>query len=276
MEKIIQKSTRVLAATFITAGTLFQPAFAFADSVNANPNSNGYSLSIPKNASKVFINNKNHVNYQVDNAVNLTSDTGQIYTAPETVDSQVTGDVNGVTSGISTVSVDLSQAQEQTTSNNNLLSAAAKNVSDFLFGTPVSASTSYNQTYNSKWDSTSGVKIYETVYWSAATKVGTTTTYDILYKVSGGYTKSDSTINVKSSSVFVAQNRNTTYQQKTWSEGTSSSWSISTGFTATEVQGSVTSGATYTVNLNRGSSNWSVALGENAFTSSLGATPADF
>ncbi len=262
MEKIIQKSTRVLAATFITAGTLFQPAFAFADSVNANPNSNGYSLSIPKNASKVFINNKNHVNYQVDNAVNLTSDTGQVYTAPETVDSQVTGDVNGVTSGISTVSVDLSQAQEQTTSNNNLLSVAAKNVSDFLFGTPVSASTTDLTSETPAWDSTLGVKVDIKIYWSSTPDTRSSLPYLNLYKVTGSYTRADTSISVKSSTVTAYMSQLISPQQKTWSEGTASSWTISTGFKTAQPLPYTSDSAHYTVNLSRGSSNWSVTVGD--------------
>jgi hypothetical protein len=65
-------------------------------------------------------------------------------------------------------------------------------------------------------------------------------------------------------SVFVASNSNLTSQEKTVSEETSSSWTISPNYKSVALTGNYQLGAKYTADLKRGtSSKWSVTVNDN-------------
>lgn len=177
-----------------------------------------------------------------------------------TVDSQVTLDDGAVTKGVTDYSVNLNQAEnvDDSTSGINLGTIFLRNI----FGIKVSATT-YDTSYTSKWDKNGGIKIHETVYW---TITGSHNDNKLnITEVTGGYTISDSSYIVKSSSVEVQQVYHPS-QDYAWSEDTKSSWLFYTGYSAVPNTPGSRGEVGYTVNIKRGGSSWSVTLNNTVFS----------
>ncbi|WP_259748344.1 hypothetical protein [Lactococcus lactis] len=253
--------TLVVSVLFAT-GFAVKADGALAPNVDVSKNGK-VNLNIPKKADKIIMNTKKQVKYVVKGAVKLESTSGGNLTAPVTVDSQVTTDSGDNTKGVTTYTADLSQAQvisnDKASSDNNL----AINILGNFFGTKVSATT-YDTSTTSKWGSTYGVKIKEEIYW---TVTGSHNDNKLnIYKVTGGYTIADSSIQVTSSSIRVQQKYHPS-QDHTWGKGTSASWSVSTGYTAVSNTPGSRGEVGYTVNLKRGThSKWSVTLNNLVFS----------
>lgn len=82
----------------------------------------------------------------------------------------------------------------------------------------------------------------------------------------GGYSRSDSTVSITGSSVFVIQGMTSDEQSRTFNPGTRNSWSYATGFSKVGNTGWPTRKyAEYTVYLKRGSStgklSWEITWG---------------
>ncbi|HEL1981227.1 TPA: hypothetical protein TY296_000671 [Streptococcus suis] len=212
------------------------------------------NLSIPSEADAVILETDDKVVYQINDGVHLESDNTETpeLVAPIIVESEVLTESTNSISGVTTVTADLSRAEVVSEGSLEI------NLEELVMGPKVYAKN--NTTTGSQFDSSLAVKLTTTVYW---------TEYDngdaLVTRVTGGYTNSDRTIKVISSSVKIGCSGNTRSQVKELSLGTATNWSKSNGveFNFSRVShkyavGSV-GGATYTVNLSRGSSSkWSV------------------
>ena len=212
------------------------------------------SLSVPVEADAVILETDDKVIYQINEGVHIESDDvdNLELVAPIIVETEVLAESTNSFSGVTTVTADLSQAEVISDEN------YAKKLEEFVFGANVYAKD--NTTTGSKYDSSLAVRLTTTIYWTEYNNGDALVT-----KVAGGYTNSDSTIRVTSSSVKVGCSGNTKSQIKDFSLGTAKSWSKSNGvhfnFSRVPFKYAVSSvgGANYTVNLSRGSSSsWSV------------------
>ncbi|HFI0149986.1 TPA: hypothetical protein ACGO3A_000882 [Streptococcus suis] len=212
------------------------------------------NLSIPVEADAVILETDDKVVYQINDGVHIESDDTEAseLVAPIVVETEVLTESSNSISGVTTVTADLSQAEVVTDESLEI------NLEELVMGTKVYAKT--NTTTGSQFDSSLAVKLTTTVHW---------TEYDngdaLVTKVTGGYTNSDRTIKVTSSSVKIGCSGNTKSQVKDFNLGTAGSWSKSNGvdfnFSRVSHKHAITSigGANYTVNLSRGSSSkWSV------------------
>jgi hypothetical protein len=250
--KRLQKSVAVIATLLMSSSTLGN--VALADTVPISKSGSAtMSLQVPSNASKVYENDKNHVKYQVNDAVQVQDNSGDTLVAPETVDSQITSSDGSSSSGTTTTTVDLSQAQSKSSSSVNTLGALSP-LFGFFEGVHVFADTQYNQAKKVGYDSTYGVRLSLTVNWQI-----TNTYYYNITSVSGGYTLEDYSIHIVNSNVNVLQGTIYSSQRKNQQEYTRSAWSFNTGFS--KIYNQVTQRyVTYTVNINRGKSTWSAPL----------------
>lgn len=114
------------------------------------------------------------------------------------------------------------------------------------------------------YDSTTSVRGYVTIYYNTTTIDGLL--YYCLTEVTGGYEILDSTVQITSQSVTygmtgISQQSGSIQKSNTY-KPTSSSWSVSTGYTDyVYPTGYGTIGANYTINLKRGSANnWSCTI----------------
>lgn len=170
------------------------------------------SLSVPVEADAVILETDDKVIYQINEGVHIESDDvdNLELVAPIIVETEVLSESTNSFSGVTTVTADLSQAEVISDEN------YAKKLEEFVFGANVYAKD--NTTTGSKYDSSLAVRLTTTIYW---------TEYDngdaLVTKVAGGYTNSDSTIRVTSSSVKVGSSGNTKSQIKDFSLGTATS-----------------------------------------------------
>lgn len=116
----------------------------------------------------------------------------------------------------------------------------------------------------SGYDPTIAVKCYSTIYFHIREVKGTKEY--CLYKVSGGYTKDDSSTSVKLQTVTYSEGGsgsegNVNYPVTTKSP-TGSSWSYNTGYTKYVIKGGIYSGSgcAYTIKLSKGSDSWTYTL----------------
>lgn len=212
------------------------------------------SLTIPDTADKIIVDTDAKVVYQIDDGAVVEDESGDELTAPITIDSEILSDDGQVISGITTVTSDLSEAKAESVEENNDF-----NLGTIFFGKNVHADA--NNTHSgSQWDRTIAVKLSSTVYWKQYSNGNALVT-----RVSGGYSKADSSVSVVSSSVKIGCSGNTVTQIKTIGLGNSSSWSKSNGshysFSPAPYTYAVSSvgGATYTATLSRGGSRWTVS-----------------
>lgn len=212
------------------------------------------NLSIPSEADTVILETDDKVIYRINDAVHIESDGVEKLelVAPIIVETEVLSESTDSFSGVTTVTADLSQAEIMSDE------SIDKKIEEFVMGPRVYAKD--NTTTGSKYDSTLAVSLITTVYW---------TEYDngdaLVTRVTGGYTNSDRSIKVTSSSVKIGCSGGFKAQVKDISLGTATSWSRSNEehFNFSRVAYRyATSGvgeANYTVNLSRGnSSKWSV------------------
>ncbi len=158
-------------------------------------------------------------------------------------------EIDGI-SGVTSYQVDLSDLENVSEKDSFI------NTLSSFFVTKVYADSD-NVSTNSTWDKSISVKLNMTVNWKK---------YDSghinITNVSGGYSRSDSTVSITGSSVFVIQGMTSDEQSRTFNPGTRNSWSYPTGFSKVGNTGWPTRKyAEYTVYLKRGSSTWQVELG---------------
>lgn len=227
---------------------------AHADDYNANVIKDGdfYKLEVPSSISEsdIIIEDDTINMYKADSIAVLTNEYGEIFTGNGIVENEIISENDEGVIGVTTYQIDVSDIDQESVDNNEILSSLGS-----LFSTTVYADSN-NTSSNSTWDSTISVKLNMTVTWRK---------YDSghinITGVSGGYSRSDTSVSVTGSQVFVAQGMSTGTQSRTYNPGTRSSWSYSTGFSKVGNQGWITHKyAKYTANLKRNNSTWTVVL----------------
>ncbi|MGQ7463016.1 hypothetical protein ACTGZQ_11040 [Streptococcus suis] len=223
----------------------------FINNTEIVSNKDSYELEIPENIAdtEVILESETKNIYKLENMVELTNSEGDTYVADGIVENEITSeDIDGV-SGVTTYQVELSNL-EKVGEENSFTNALSS-----LFITKVYADSD-NVSTNSTWDKSISVKLNMTVNWKK---------YDSghinITKVSGSYSRADSTVTITGSSVFIIQGMSGEDQTRTFNPGTRNSWSYATGFSKVGNTGWPTRKyAEYTVYLKRGSSTWQVEL----------------
>ncbi|MQW24093.1 MULTISPECIES: hypothetical protein [unclassified Lactococcus] len=266
------KTKKFLASFIVSSSVLFPFAVVSADSNKTDisiSNNGDVSLVIPEDADKVLKNTDNQVKYIIGDGATLNNNSEDVsLSSPVVVDTKITDQTDGSTTGVTTYEADLAQAEVIENGNDQSFNLGSIILSQ-LFGTKVFAD---NNTYVNKWEKTSTIKFYETIYWK------TTASSSVVTKVTGGYqnrgtTASDRQTTVTSSSVEIATSGPNTsgkglyvQQIKTWNLGTKTSWSISPGYKPIKTPASSTrGGAIYRANIKHGNSKWSLTLSQQVF-----------
>lgn len=224
----------------------------FINNTEIVSNKDSYELEIPDNIAdtEIILESESKNIYKLENVVELTNSEGDTFVADGIVESEITSEeIDGI-SGVTSYQVDLSDLENVSEKDSFI------NTLSSFFVTKVYADSD-NVSTNSTWDKSISVKLNMTVNWKK---------YDSghinITNVSGGYSRSDSTVSITGSSVFVIQGMTSDEQSRTFNPGTRNSWSYATGFSKVGNTGWPTRKyAEYTVYLKRGSSTWQVELG---------------
>ncbi|GEM_PF-5748907 len=233
-----------------------------------------YDRSIKNNLDKLIKQAKNNnKNKKADKIAKITDNKGQSYGIPLlniSTDEVYNGDNKSIMA--ITYAFDLSEKADSSAVSNTLKSTFSEPIPPSLVATKHNESViatestllnSSGNTYLDKWDNSLGVLGYCTIYYSISTDSYGVAIYN-LTKVTGGYTISDSSISVSSQNlVYGAVGTGPTgmVNNSNTKTPTSSSWSYNTGYSKyIAFAGYYTFGATYTLNLSRTTSNWSLTL----------------
>lgn len=221
--------------------------------VNVIQEGDAYKLEVPSSVpdSDVILENDTQNIYKIDEVAVLTNEKGESYTGSGIVENNIIEETDEGVLGVTTYQIDLSDIDEKIDGNNDSFISTFSSI----FSTKVYADSN-NTSSNEIWDPTISVKLRMTVRWIK---------YDSghinITGVSGGYSRSDASVYVTGSQVFVGQGMSTAQQTRTYYPGTSSYWNYSTGFTKVGNQGWITHKyVKYTANLKRNSSTWTVVL----------------
>ncbi|RZI49181.1 hypothetical protein [Lactococcus kimchii] len=247
--------TLAISALF-TAGLTVKADDTVAPNVDVASNGD-VNLIVPDNADKVITDTENQVKYVVNDAAALDSENGgDDFVVPVTVDSQVTSDTEDTTSGLTTYTVDLAQAEVTNDDSDGVNLGAI--VLGGVFGTKASAATTFDSHSSAAgWEKTGGVKFRLAVHWKIIDSYFVNIT-----DVSGGYSIYDSSLHVTDGKVVSQMGFYTQKFQR--STGSQNSWSYNTGFTKMQKAGNRES-TTYSAKVWHGSSSWTYKLTNQPF-----------
>ncbi|MCA2390343.1 MULTISPECIES: hypothetical protein [Lactococcus] len=256
--------TKQYTLILATMSTLFLLTVAVrADEVSPaiNVTSSGdVNLVIPNDADKVITSKDNQVKYQVNDGVSIDNAVdGTDLTAPIIVDSQIISENRNSTSGVTTISADLSQAKVKNSKKVSLNSIGMNK----LWETEVFAGTIPQVTTPKPvYDVTLGIKVSLKLKWTIVQK-GTQATAT-LNNVSGGYS-GDSQILVDSShKIWVnagEQDRGGSVYSQKFYPGSSRSFSYNLSLKTIPYAGGTGGSANYLAHLKRGTkSAWDVKI----------------